>query len=81
MRLLPKARYHPFESEAQAAAAVVQGAIDAFVYDHPYHATFVDRSFPVHARLQDITDLATSPCFTRTRRSRSYPPPATRWQD
>ena len=41
MRLLPKARYHPFESEAQAAAAVVQGSVDAFVYDHPYHATFI----------------------------------------
>ena len=35
MRLLPKARYHPFESEAQAAAAVVQGTVGAFVYDHP----------------------------------------------
>lgn len=40
-RLLPKAGYRPFESEAEAAMAVVQGTVDAFVYDHPYHATFV----------------------------------------
>ena len=40
-RLLPEAGYRPFESEADAAMAVVQGAVDAFVYDRPYHATFV----------------------------------------
>ena len=39
--MLPEASYQPFESEAEAAAAVVQGAVDAFVYDHPYHATFI----------------------------------------
>ena len=40
-RFLPEAGYQPFESEAEAAMAVVNGAVDAFVYDHPYHATFI----------------------------------------
>ena len=40
-RFLPEASYRPFESEAEAAMAVVDGAVDAFVYDHPYHATFI----------------------------------------
>ena len=40
-RLLPNAGYQPFESEAEAAAAVVRGTVDAFVYDRPYHATFI----------------------------------------
>lgn len=38
---LPEARYQPFETEREAAMAVVQGRVDAYVYDHPYHATFI----------------------------------------
>ena len=40
-RLLPEASYEPFETEVEAAMAVVEGSVDAFVYDHPYHATFI----------------------------------------
>ena len=39
--MLPEAAYHRFETEAEAAMAVVNAAVDAFVYDHPYHATFI----------------------------------------
>ena len=41
MRFLPEAAYQPFETELEAAMAVVEGSVDAFVYDHPYHATFI----------------------------------------
>ena len=40
-RFLPEAGYQPFETELEAAMAVVEGSVDAFVYDHPYNATFV----------------------------------------
>ncbi len=43
-RFLPKAAYVPFDTESGAAAAVVAGAVDAFVYDAPFHATFVARN-------------------------------------
>ncbi len=39
--LLPQATYKPFDTEAAAAMAVVNGAADAFVYDLPYNAVFV----------------------------------------
>ena len=40
-RFLPEATYQPFDTEAGAAAAVLEGTVDAFVYDRPYHATYV----------------------------------------
>ena len=40
-RFLPEAAYRPFETELEAAMAVVEGSVDAFVYDRPYHATFL----------------------------------------
>ncbi len=40
-KLLPQATYKPFDTEAAAAMAVVNGAADAFVYDLPYNAVFV----------------------------------------
>ena len=39
--LLPKATYKPFNTEAAAAMAVMNGEADAFVYDLPYNAVFV----------------------------------------
>ena len=43
-RFLAKADYVPFDREADAAAAVVAGTVDAFVYDAPFHATFIARN-------------------------------------
>jgi polar amino acid transport system substrate-binding protein len=37
---LPKATYKPFDTEIEAATAVADGEVDAFVYDSPYHAVF-----------------------------------------
>jgi polar amino acid transport system substrate-binding protein len=38
---MPKADYVPFHSELEAAAAVAEGEVDAFVYDRPFNAIFV----------------------------------------
>ncbi len=38
--LLPEATYQPFNTEIEAAMAVLVGEADAFVYDLPYHAVF-----------------------------------------
>lgn len=40
-RFMPEAEYRPYESEMAAAEAVARGEVDAFVYDRPFHATFV----------------------------------------
>ncbi len=40
-RFMPEAEYRPFESELDAASAVANGNVDAFVYDQPFNATFV----------------------------------------
>ena len=40
-RFMPEAEYRPYSSELEAAAAVAEGSVDAFVYDRPFNATFV----------------------------------------
>ena len=40
-RHLPDAVYQPFDTELAAAAAVAEGKVDAFVYDRPFHATYL----------------------------------------
>ncbi len=40
-RFLPKADYRPYDTEMEAAEAVVRGEVDAFVYDRPFNATFL----------------------------------------
>ena len=38
---MPEAEYRPYETEMEAAEAVVGGEVDAFVYDRPFNATFL----------------------------------------
>ncbi|MDJ0609865.1 MAG: transporter substrate-binding domain-containing protein [Kiloniellales bacterium] len=40
-RHLPEAVYQAFDTETAAAAAVAEGKVDAFVYDRPFHATYL----------------------------------------
>ena len=40
-RHLPMANYQPFDRESAAADAVAEGKVDAFVYDRPFHATYI----------------------------------------
>ena len=40
MTFLPNATYKPFDTEVEAATAVMDGQADAFVYDLPYNAAF-----------------------------------------
>ena len=40
-RYMPEAEYRPYDTEMEAAEAVVSGDVDAFVYDRPFNATFL----------------------------------------
>ena len=40
-RFMPEAEYRPYDTEMEAAEAVVSGDVDAFVYDRPFNATFL----------------------------------------
>ena len=40
-RMIPKAKYKSFETEAEAALEVINGKADAIVYDLPFCATFM----------------------------------------
>lgn len=40
-RLIPKAKYKSFEKEADGAMQVVNGQVDAFIYDMPFLAVFM----------------------------------------
>ncbi len=40
-RYLPQAVYQAFETETAAASAVAEGRVDAFVYDRPFHETYL----------------------------------------
>ncbi len=40
-RFMPEAEYRPYETEMEAAEAVVGGEVDAFVYDRPFNVTFL----------------------------------------
>jgi polar amino acid transport system substrate-binding protein len=40
LTLMPNAGYRPFDTETEGAMAVVEGEVDAFVYDLPFNAVF-----------------------------------------
>ena len=47
--LIPNASYSPFDTETEGAMAVLNGEVDAFVYDLPFNAVFM--------AMHDGTDL------------------------
>ncbi len=38
---MPECMYKPFDTEEEGARAVLEGEVDAFVYDLPYNAVFM----------------------------------------
>lgn len=41
-KFIPKAQYLAYQTEQEAVLEVINGRIDAFIYDYPYNAVFAD---------------------------------------